>query len=258
MHDSWDSERYDENHSFVYEESVDLVGILEPSPGDRVLDLGCGTGGLSAELADRGADVVGIDKSPRMIARARERHDGIEFEVADARTFETDRRFDAVLSNAVLHWITRAEQPAVLRRVARVLRPEGRFVAELGGRNNVATVVAALRSELSQRGYDTTGPWYFPRLGEYAAMVEDAGLEVTNARLYDRPTPLEGGAEGLADWLSMFGEGWFGELSTHEKEMIIDGVAERVRSDLFDETADQWVIDYRRLQFVARQDPNLC
>ena len=249
----WDSAAYDGSHSFVYEYGSDVIGLLDPDPGERILDLGCGTGHLTARIADAGADVVGLDRSAEMIETARAAHPGIQFVRADARKFDlatlgADEPFDAVFSNAALHWID--EQDAVLDGVTDVLRPGGRFVAELGGSGNVDAIVTAVRAELDARGYDPPSePWYFPTVGEHASTLEAHRFEVRYARLFDRPTELDDGADGMAAWLGMFGDRLLGSVPEAERDAVVAAVEDRLRDELYDDGT--WTADYRRLRFVA-------
>ncbi|MFA1610625.1 class I SAM-dependent methyltransferase [Halobellus rubicundus] len=256
--DDWDSETYDGSHSFVYEYGADVVDLLDPEPGERILDLGCGTGHLTDRIADAGADVVGVDQSEEMIETARETYEH-RFVQADARDFgRADLGidagpadpFDAVFSNAALHWID--DQDAVLDSVVDVLAPGGRFVAELGGHGNVSAIVAAVAAELEERGYEPPiDPWYFPTVGEHATTLEAHGFEVRYARLFDRPTELDEGDDGLAAWLGMFGDRLFGSVPEAERPDVVAGVEDRLRDELYDADANAWTADYRRLRFVA-------
>jgi trans-aconitate methyltransferase len=250
----WNAADYDGSHDFVYEYGADVLGLLDPQPGERVLDLGCGTGRLTAQISDAvGPDgsIVGIDKSPEMLAQARESSPDIEFVRADAREFAVSEPFDAVFSNAALHWID--DQHAVTEAVRDVLRPGGRFVAELGGSGNVEHIVDAVKNACAERGYAVESPWYFPTVGEHATLLESHGFAVTFARLFDRQTELDDGADGLQNWLSMFGDSLFAALSATEREAVIDAVEERLRPQLFDTETETWTADYRRLRFVAHR-----
>ena len=249
----WDPDDYDEGHGFVAEYGADMLDLLEPRVGDRVLDLGCGTGHLTAEIADSGADVVGIDAAGSMVEQAREAYPDLRFEVADAREYEPDGAFDAVFSNAALHWIPGPDHDAVLGMVADALGETGRFVAEFGGRGNVSRVESAVQAELAQRGYDTDHSWYFPSIGEYAPRLEDHGLDVTDATLFDRPTELDGGESGLREWLGMFGDELLAPVSETDREAILAGVEKRLRPALFDPETSTWTADYRRIRLVAKR-----
>lgn len=249
----WDADDYDDDHGFVHEYGQSLVEWLDPKPGARVLDLGCGTGHLTAEIdgaVGEAGDAVGIDQSAEMVAAAREEHSGPTFRQADARAFTAAEPFDAVFSNAALHWIPGGEQDAVLDSVADALAPGGRFVAELGGVGNVERITTAALAELDERGYDRDHPWYFPSVGTYATRLESHGFEVRRAVLFDRPTDLDG-TDGLRNWLGMFGDSLLADLTETEREAVLAGTEDRLRDDLYDPDAATWTADYRRLRFVA-------
>jgi len=249
MTDDWDSALYDDKHSFVHEYGADVLDLLAPQAGERVLDLGCGTGHLTAALADAGADAVGLDASEEMLAQARARYPDLAFVRGDAREFAVEESFDAVFSNAALHWVPCEDQPAVAAAVRQALRPGGRFVAEMGGVGNVERIVAAVQTALAEAGYSVANPWCFPSVGEQATVLEDAGFRVTYARLFDRPTELDDGPDGLRNWLSMFGEDLFAETTAAERETVVSEVEDRLRPALFD--GGTWTADYTRLRFVA-------
>ncbi|MFC4247631.1 class I SAM-dependent methyltransferase [Natribaculum luteum] len=245
----WDTDAYDEEHSFVFEYGEGVVDLLEPAKDERILDLGCGTGHLTAQISNSGANVVGLDSSEEMVAKARKTYPECEFVHADARNFAFEDPFDAVFSNAALHWIP--EQDAVLDSVADALVPEGRFVAELGGAGNVAAIVNAVRKEAAEHGYEVESPWYFPSIGEYATKLESHGFETRHATLFDRPTELDNGPDGLAEWLSMFGDSLLSVVPDEDQSTIISAVEDRLRDDLLQNGT--WIADYRRLRVVAIQ-----
>lgn len=245
----WDSGLYDDRHSFVWKYGASLIDILRPRAGERVLDLGCGTGHLTARIAEAGAEVVGIDSSPEMIAEARRLYPGLSFEVADARDFAFDEPFDAVFSNAVLHWVKPPEE--AIACVRRALRPGGRFAAEFGGRGNVATIVASLDAASRAVGLGAwEHPWYYPGIGEYAPLLERAGLEVTDAVLFDRPTALEG-PDGLRHWIEMFVRDLVARVPADRREAFFRHVEDAARTHLHRDGT--WYADYRRLRVVARR-----
>ena len=169
MADNWDSSLYDDRHSFVWKKVGDLVELLAPQPGERVLDLGCGTGHLTAQIAARGAVTTGLDASVSMIAQARQNYPKLKFALGDASAFRFDDPFDAVFSNAALHWIPDAA--GVIANVARALKPDGRFVLEMGGKGNIARIVKVLSEVLREAGCAPRNPWYFPSAGEYANLA---------------------------------------------------------------------------------------
>ncbi|HUY92905.1 MAG TPA: methyltransferase domain-containing protein [Pirellulales bacterium] len=246
----WDAGLYDKRHSFVYQYGADLLELLAPRAGERILDLGCGAGHLTAQIAERGAESLGLDASPEMIDQARRNHPERAFAVADATQFEVAEPFDAVFSNAVLHWVKPPEK--AVERITAALKPGGRFVAEFGGQGNVAAIIEAAGQAVSSalsRDAGDVNPWYFPSIGQYAALLEAFGLEVRYATLFDRPTRLNEGEQGLANWLEMFGAPCFTMLVEADRPRAITDAVERARPRLFRE--GQWTADYRRLRVVA-------
>src|SRR5438105_1508573 len=230
---TWEPAIYDAVHSYVSDYGRSLVDLLAPKADERILDLGCGTGKLTYEIAETGAHVTGIDSSPEMIGQARQNYPKLDFRLEDARSLRTAERFDAVFSNAALHWVQPPEDAVAIVREA--LNPGGRFVAEFGGKGNIASIIAAARFN----------PWYFPSIGEYATLLERNALTVTSAALFDRPTPLEGEA-GLREWLDMF---FKPPLPSNE----VDRIEAELRPVLFRDGA--WFIDYKRLRVVAYAGP---
>jgi trans-aconitate methyltransferase len=244
---AWDTALYDEKHSFVWKRGAALIELLAPQAGERVLDLGCGTGHLTAQIAKAGAEVIGIDSSAEMIAEAKRLYPGLPFGVGDARDFRFDEPFDAVFSNAVLHWVKPPEE--AIARVRRALKPRGRFVAEFGGRENVAAIIWALQEASRAIGLEAwEHPWYYPSIGEYAPLLEREGLEVTHAFLFDRPTPLEG-EDGLRQWVEMFARDLVGRVPPDDRERYFRTFEEAARPTLYRDGA--WFADYRRLRVVA-------
>src|SRR5215471_910163 len=249
----WDAAEYDAKHAFVYEKAKGLVELLAPKAGERILDLGCGTGVLTAEIAGRGAEILGVDRSEEMIAQARKKFPALRFEVMDARElrFKMDgAEFDAVFSNAVLHWIPEPEQ--VIAGVARALKPGGRFVAEFGGKGNIQRLVAGFQrafSALGMRPRDEVGPWFYPSVAEYASLLERHGLEVREASLFDRPTVLEDGERGLENWIRVFRQTFLEKLGEENAQRWIREVERQCRAELFKDGS--WELDYRRLRIAA-------
>ncbi len=245
----WDAGLYDGRHAFVWENGRDLVDLLAPRPGERILDLGCGTGHLTARIARAGALVEGLDASEDMIAAARRAYPQVPFRVGDARRLDAGGPYDAVFANAVLHWIPEADR--VAGEVARVLRPGGRFVAELGGQGNVAALRKGLDEAARGLGLAPADPpWYFPSLAAYVGVLDRAGLDVTLAVLFDRPTPLEGD-EGLRDWVRMFGRHVLAGVPPDRHAEFLAGAEARLRPLLYRD--GHWVADYRRLRVVAHK-----
>ncbi len=231
----WDAQQY-QKHSFVWQLGEGVVEMLAPQAGELIVDLGCGSGQLTARIAESGARVIGIDRSTEMIAQARANFPAIDFRVADATDFRVDEPADAVFSNAVLHWVRDAG--AAISCVASALKPGGRFALEMGGRGNTRTLLEGVREVLGR----VPEVWFYPSIAEYSALLEQGGLEVRFATLFDRPTVIEG-ENGMDDWLKMFG-GALG-LSDRERGEIV----RRLRGRMFRD--GNWVIDYRRLRVVA-------
>ena len=246
-HDAWSAERYRDHAAFVPALGQDVVALLDPQPGERILDLGCGDGALTATLLAAGADVVGIDASEDMVAAARAR--GIDARVADAAALEFESAFDAVFSNAALHWMTEAD--AVIVGVHRALKPGGRFVGEFGGHGNVAAITVALGAALARRGRGSGDamPWFFPTAETYRARLERHGFTVAGIELFPRPTPLPGGME---DWLETLAAPVLARLSSSDRAAVRDEAVALLRPALCDGDG-RWTADYVRLRFAARR-----
>ena len=250
MSTSWDPGQYERAYSWVWQLGAGVLELLAPKPGERILDVGCGTGQLTAEIAKQGARVVGLDSSPNMIGQARQNYPGLEFVLGDATSFRFEEPFDAVFSNAALHWVKDAE--AAVEAIARSLRQDGRFVAEFGGHGNTGSILAALRAVLGAEA-DTRCPWYYPRIGEYTPLLERQGLEVRQAELFDRPTSLEG-ENAMDNWIEMFCGPFFKDIPAEraaemKRETVTLLRRERYRNGV-------WSVDYRRLRIVAIKRPD--
>lgn len=243
---SWDPERYARHARFVSDLGQPVVELLRPVPGERILDLGCGDGALTEKLVELGCDVVGVDGSAEQVEGARRR--GLEARVMNGEELDFESEFDAVFSNAALHWMKRAD--AVIAGVRRALRPGGRFVAEFGGHGCVHTIASVLERALDRRGIDgrARNPWYFPTDAEYRQRLEAGGFRVDWIALIPRPTPLPGDVSG---WLETFAESFSSALPPQERPAFIAEVTEELRPRLCDERG-QWTADYVRLRFAAR------
>ncbi|HLK47799.1 MAG TPA: methyltransferase domain-containing protein [Bryobacteraceae bacterium] len=246
----WNPSLYQGSHAFVWEYGRDLLQLLAPQAGERILDIGCGTGQLAAEIARAGAHVTAIDNSAAMIEQARRNFPEVRFELADARSLPYREQFEAVFSNAALHWVS--DPDAAAAGIARALKPGGRFVAELGGKGNNQLLQAAVFQALGKLGVTPEAvrmPWFFPSIGEYAPILERYGLEVTFAALFDRPTRLDNGARGLADWVAMFGSCWTEALSIEQRPEFQRLLEAYAAPGSFRDGC--WFVDYRRLRLVA-------
>lgn len=246
----WNSTLYDNAHAFVWQYGKALLELLAPQPGEQILDLGCGTGHLTAEIAQAGAAVLGLDADRSMLQQAQQHYPHLRFELADARSFDVTDAVDAVFSNATLHWIKDAD--AVITRVRCALKLGGRFVAEFGGKGNIGAIAAATTQALKELGYSNAAdlnPWYFPSLGEYTQRLEQQGFEVRYGVLFDRPTALEGGRVGLENWLRMFAHRILAHLPDEEQILVIRRVETLLEPTLYRDGT--WWADYRRLRIVA-------
>ncbi len=245
---SWNPDRYRRNAAFVADMAVGVVELLAPTAGERILDLGCGDGVLSERLAQAGAEVVAVDASTAQVEGARRR--GLDARVADGQALAFDSEFDAVFSNAALHWMSR-DPDAVIAGVWRALRPGGRFVGEMGGAGNVRQIVRVLEAALDRRGRRGAdgNPWYFPTTEDYAGRLANGGLRVDSIALFPRPTPLPGDFTG---WIETFGEAFAGVLPEADRPAYIAEVTEALAPVLKDESGVR-VADYVRLRFAAHK-----
>jgi trans-aconitate methyltransferase len=247
---TWNTALYDGKHAFVAKFGEDVLALLTPQAGETILDVGCGTGGLAAQIAACGATVLGLDPSPDMIAKARAAHPQLMFIQKSITDLDEAPTFDAIFSNATLHWVSDAA--GAVNAMARALKPGGRFVAEFGGFGNIAGIAAAVRAALLEiTGRDVAHGWYFPTIGQYATLLEAHGLATGSAWLFDRPTPLEG-ADGMRNWITMFGGGLFGDITDADvKQRAIDLAEARLFKTHFRDNT--WFADYRRIRIVAKK-----
>ncbi|HEX3694720.1 MAG TPA: class I SAM-dependent methyltransferase [Polyangia bacterium] len=242
---TWDPQRYAENARFVAELGMPVVALLDPQPGERILDLGCGDGFLTAKLKEMGARVIGVDASAAQIAAAVAMD--LDARVIDGQALPFAGEFDAVFSNAALHWMKDAD--AVIGGVWRALVPGGRFVAECGGAGCVATIRAALGRALGRRGIDADrhNPWRFASAEDYQARLLQGGFVVESIALFARPTPLPG---EMTAWLQTFAESFLDPLPPTERPVLLAEVQDDLRPALCD-PAGHWTADYTRVRFRA-------
>jgi len=247
---TWDPASYAKNARFVSDLGSPVLELLAPKPGERILDLGCGDGVLTRKIADIGCDVVAVDSSAAFVESARQL--GLKAYVVDAVDLPYREEFDAVFSNAVLHWIRRADE--MMAGVHRALRPGGRFVAECGGFGCVDKIRRALVAALDKRGIDGESrvPWYFPTPGDYATRLERAGFRVDSIALIPRPTPLPGDITGF---LETFGLCFLEGLSGRDREEYLQEVRTVLEPQLVN-AAGVWIADYVRLRFTATKMPS--
>ena len=246
----WNPNLYDDKHHFVADFGEEVLALLAPQAGERILDLGCGTGHLTQKIAAHGAAVVGIDSSLEMIEQARANYPDLQFLVADGENFQFDQPFDAVFSNAALHWMKNA--PAVVACIGQALQPGGRFVAEFGGQKNITRVWSALNAAMIAHGHPApVSPWYFPSIGEYTSLLEQHGFFVTYAFNFKRPTPLSG-PDGLRNWLAMFANSMLNRIPEGTHAALLADIEDRLRPALYAD--DVWSVDYVRLRVIAYKE----
>jgi len=243
----WNTALYNNKHAFVYQYGEALVELLDPKPYEKILDLGCGTGELTEKIKEKGSLVIGIDSSAEMIIKAKEKYPLISFEAMDAATMDFENEFDAVFSNAVLHWIKESEK--VVTNIYRSLKEGGRLVAEFGGKNNVKNIVNALESSLEKRNIKFERFWFFPSTAEYAGLLEANGFRVIIIQHFDRETELADNVSGMKEWIEMFGNNFFKNISAEIKKEIIEDAVELLKSTNY--RSGKWFADYTRLRVVA-------
>jgi trans-aconitate methyltransferase len=245
--ESWNAAGYAANAYFVPALGQPVLDLLQPKSGERILDVGCGDGLLTERLVALAGTVVGIDNAPDMIAAARAR--GLDARIMDVRAIIFENEFDAVFSNAALHWV-KDDPDAPIAGAFRALKAGGRFVGELGGHGCVAAITVALLDTLEQHGVAQASsyiPWYFPTVDEYETRLRRAGFVPHSVELIPRPTPLPTGMRG---WLETFANPFCAALPQEERGSFLDEVTARLKPVLCD-TQGRWTADYMRLRFAA-------
>lgn len=247
--DSWNAKLYDHKHSFVSKYGNSLIELLAPKQGEKILDLGCGTGDLAHRLFENGIEVIGVDKSENMVEQAMLKYPLIEFRVQDATELADHSEFDAVFSNATLHWVQPASK--ALHDIYQCLKKGGRFVAEFGGKGNVKTITDEIIQQIKEEGFDfkeENFPWFYPSIAEYTTLMEQAGFRVVFAQHFDRPTQLDGD-QGLKNWIDMFANSLFGGIPEHAKNEIITNVENNLKEVLYKD--GHWMADYKRIRVIG-------
>lgn len=250
----WNAELYDDKHAFVFKYGEDVVDTLKPLSGERILDLGCGTGYLASVIAAAGANVVGIDNSAEMVIKAKSAYPELEFKVMSASDFHFDDPFDAIFSNATLHWVLDKEQ--AIDCMYTNLKRSGRLVLEMGGKGNVQDIVGALETSLVKHGFAENinfNPWFFPSIAEYTSLLEKRGFRVTYASHYNRPTELKDDT-GIKDWIKMFGGSFLQNMDDETVDRILDEVVDALSPTNY--RNEKWFADYRRLRITAVKERN--
>ncbi|MEH6393325.1 class I SAM-dependent methyltransferase [Pseudoalteromonas sp.] len=246
MSQAWNASQYINHASFVAEHGSPVLDLLNPKLGERILDLGCGDGALTQDIEQMGASVHGVDSSESMIEAAQKR--GLSAEVMSGDSLSFHNEFDAVFSNAALHWMINEE--SVLSGVSNALKPNGRFVGEFGGQGNVGALVNAMTKVFESHAEfgEFVNPWYFPSVEEYKQKLQDHGFHIHYIELIPRPTPLE---SGIGEWLKIFSNGITKNLNPKQNDQFLNEVEYLVKPHLFIE--GQWVADYVRLRFSAQK-----
>jgi trans-aconitate methyltransferase len=247
---TWNPDLYDGKHDFVFKFGEEIVNLLDPQENENILDLGCGTGDLTKMISGSCNKVIGLDSSLEMILAAQRKYPDLTFLISDAKDFKIDTVFDAVFSNAVLHWIPDAE--IVIQNISKHLKTGGRFVAEFGGKGCVNKIISTLTEILDS--YKIRYPaiedtLYYPSIAEYSKLLEQNGFEVNYALLFDRPTELKGGTDGLNNFIEMFLNWLFKNTSETDISKIISIANDKLRPEMFKQNA--WVADYRRIRIKA-------
>lgn len=249
---TWKVNLYNKKHAFVYEYGQGLVELLDPKSHEVILDLGCGSGQLTNEISKSGAIVIGMDSSVEMVEEAKSRYSELEFQVKDAANFEFTKPFDAIFSNAVLHWVKDCENSILC--MYNSLKVGGRIVLEFGGKGNVKTIINSTKENLKRRGYLNNAGienWYFPSISEYTTLLENQGFEVELAQLYDRPTELSDDKKGIMDWIEMFGASYFNGIPKDIQRNILENIQNDVRDKCFKD--GKWYADYKRIRITAKK-----
>ncbi|AMV48773.1 class I SAM-dependent methyltransferase [Paraburkholderia caribensis] len=247
QHQQWSTSLYESNARFVGDLAARAVELLNPQPGERILDIGCGDGYLTEKIAATGAVMIGVDYSPELVATARARN--LDVRVGNAEELDFFQEFDGAFSNAAMHWMRRAD--AVVRGIAKALKPGGRFVGEFAGARNAYYIRQAVHEALTHRGFDAEeiDPWYLPDEDEYREVLEGGGLIVSHIELFDRPVVID---YPVRDWIRTFGSPYLTVLDEHDRAPLLNEVTRQLAPHLLGKDG-RWTIDYTRLRFRAEK-----
>lgn len=247
MNMEWNSTLYDKKHDFVAEYGKGLLESVPKNDEQAILDLGCGTGILTVQLAELCNKVIGVDSSQSMIDKAKEQFGNIEFMVCDALALPFENEFDVVFSNAVFHWIS--DHYALLKNIHKVLKPQGLLVCEFGANGNIATIENAFAKACNSLGYVYEPKFNFPVAEDFGKLLENNGFVIDRIYDYDRPTVLKDNEQGLVNWMKQFFASELAVMPEYMQTMVFEQVEELTRDFLWNK--EEWVADYRRLRAIA-------
>ncbi len=242
----WDSKLYNDSQDFVAEYGKSLLEFL-PAKTEKILDLGCGTGTLTKQLAERCEYVLGIDSSDAMIREAKKSYPGLDFAIADALELSYESEWDIVFSNAVFHWI--GDQDLLLQKIYKALKPNGKLICEFGAYGNIAVIEDGFREALQEIGIQYVSKFNFPVVSDFEYILKENGFIIEQLYAYDRPTPLKNGEQGLHHWATQFFQSELAPLSAEQRDSVLNRMSRQIKSKLWNGTC--WVADYKRLRAIA-------
>ena len=243
----WNAVLYDKKHDFVSEYGKGLLEFVPENKNQSILDLGCGTGTLTAQLSNFAGTIIGVDSSASMIAKAKKQYSNMQFVVCDALALPFEKQFDVVFSNAVFHWI--ADHDTLLKQVHKVLKPNGLLVCEFGANGNIATIENAFMNACQDFEYKYTPKFNFPTVDDFSDLLKKNNFMIDELYDYNRPTPLKDNERGLANWMKQFFASDLELMSKKMQDEIIKKVEDLTKKHLYN--GDEWIADYRRLRAIA-------
>lgn len=245
----WDSSSYDDKHHFVAEYGKELLEFIPHDPKQAILDLGCGTGVLTARLFELGNRVVGVDSSRSMIDKAKDQFPEIEFKVCNALDLPFEQEFDVVFSNAVFHWID--DHDLLIKNISNSLKSSGLLVCEFGAHGNIRIIETVFSEVCSAHGYHYRGGFNFPKVDDFARLLEKNEFKIEKIYDYDRPTVLSDGERGLLHWVKQFFSFELANMSMDMQNAIFEDMEKACKNTLWN--GKEWVADYRRLRAIAHK-----
>lgn len=244
----WDSGLYDDKHGFVAEYGKGLLEFVPVDKSNKILDIGCGTGTLTHELAKQCQYVLGIDGSPQMIETATKQYPDLDFQVINALALPYKQEWDVIFSNAVFHWIS--DHDGLLGQISKSLKPSGLLICEFGAYGNIHLIEQGFSEVLEEKGYSYQSKFNFPTVDAFSELLTKNNFSIQTIYDFDRPTPLQDGEHGLYNWTSQFFQGELSRFTEAEQEEILRSLEQKVRSQLWN--GEHWSADYRRLRAIAQ------